>query len=196
MNTSVALRPIHAWFFFWEGVVPSVYRVVATGSAALVTAVVLAAAGLHPLVAAALSLPGWIGLAIAQEHDERVLLPPDTEFVSALTDAVSPTTPALAVEQAHGPRRARREAWDTMVILSTNGTGEHPLAGMFITVQRSAADGRMQLDVLDDAPGAFESVDERLRQRGEDMLADRIQRARSPAADAHAIAAALTAAYW
>lgn len=196
MNPTVVVRPVHAWFFFWERVVPPLYRVVATGLAALVTAALLAAAGLHPLVAAGLSLPVWIGLAIAQEHDERVLLPPDGDFLSALVEAVSPTPPALTVEQAHGPRRARPEAWDTMIVLSAIDAHDHPLAGMLITVERSAADGWMRLAVLDDAPGGVGFIDERLRARGEAGLAERIEQARSPDADAQAIAAALTAAYW
>ena len=54
----------------------------------------------------------------------------------------------------------------------------------------------MRLDVIDDAPGAFEPVDERLRERGESALADRIERAQSPSSDAHSIASALRAAYW
>jgi len=195
MNWTVVLRPAHAWFFFWERVVPSLYRVVATGLATLATAVLLAAAGLQPLVAAGVSLSVWIGLAIAQEHDERVLLPPDEEFLAALADAVSPTPPALTVEQAHGPRRARPESSDS-IVLSVDGVHGHPLAGMFITVERSASEGWMRLDVINDAPGAFESVEERLRERGETEIAERIEQAQLPDADAQAIAAALTAAYW
>ena len=76
MNVTFFLWPVHAWFFLWERVVPSMYRVVATGLGALATAIVVVTVGVHPLLAAPLSLFGWIGLAIAQEHDERVLLPP------------------------------------------------------------------------------------------------------------------------
>lgn len=196
MNATVLLRPVHAWFFYWERVVPSLYRVVATGLAALATAVVLIAVGVHPLLAASLSLLGWIALAVAQEHDERLLLPPDVAFVAALTEAVSARPLDLSVDIAHGPKRARPEAWDTMVVLTPHDVDGHPLGRMFITVERSAAQGWMWLDVIDDAPGAFEPIDERLHERGGSKLAERIEQAQSPDSDAQAIAAALTAAYW
>ena len=54
----------------------------------------------------------------------------------------------------------------------------------------------MAVDVVDDAPGAFEAIDDRLHERGEPALAERIERATSPEADAQAIATALLAAYW
>ena len=196
MNATVFLRPVHTWFFHWERVVPSLYRVVATGLAALVTAVSLVAVGVHAFLAAPLSLLGWIALAVAQEHDERVLLPPDRAFVAGLADAVAAPPLGLSVDHAHGPRRARAEPWDTMVVLTPHNIGGHPLEGMFITVERSAAQGWMRLDVIDDAPGAFEAIDDRLHQRGESVLAERIERAQSPHSDARAIADALTAAYW
>lgn len=196
MNATMLLRPVHAWFFFWERVVPSLYRVVATGLAALATAVILIAVGVHPLLAAPVALLGWIALAVAQEHDERVLLPPDPAFVAALTDAVAAPPLAISVDTAHGPRRARPEVWDTMVVLTPHDFDDHPLATTFITVQRSAAQGWMRLDVIDDAPDAFQPIDEHLRERGKSMLAERIERAQSPNSDAGAIAEALTAAYW
>lgn len=196
MNTTAALRPLHAWFFFWERVVPSLYRVVATGLAALATALLLTTLGLHPLLVLPASLAGWIGLAIAQEHDERILLPADQAFVDALRDAVSVPPLALSIAVAHGPKRARSEPWDTMVVLIADGPESHPLAGFFIAVERSVDQGWMRLHVSDDAPGSFESIDDRLAERGETALGERIQRAQSPEADAHAIAAALTAAYW
>lgn len=195
MTPTALLRPVHTWFFFWERVAPSVYRVVATGLAALATAIVLAVAGLRPLRAAGLSLPAWIGLAIAQEHDERVRLPPDEEFVSALAEAVAREPLALTVERADGPGRARRERWDTSAVLSAGDAPDHPLVRMFISVERSATDGWMRLDVTDDFTDRFESIDERLHARGEHALAERLHEARSAAEDAQVIAAALTTAY-
>lgn len=196
MNATVALRPVHAWFFLWERLVPSLYRVVATGLAALATVVLLTALGFHPVAAAPISLAAWIGLAVAQEHDARTRRPPDRAFVAALTDAVAGPPLALSVAIAHGPRRARPEAWDTMVVLTSRGSEAHPLTGFFIQVERSAAESWMHLHVSDDAPGRLESDDECSDERGETMLAERIQRGESPEADAHAIAAALAAAYW
>jgi multisubunit Na+/H+ antiporter MnhB subunit len=196
MNATLFLRSVHAWFFHWERVVPSLYRVVATGLAALATAIVLLAVGMHPLLAGPVALLGWVALAVAQEHDERVLLPPDGAFVAALVEAVATQPLHLSIETAHGPRRARPQGWDTMVVLTPPGIEGHPLGGMFISLERAAGEGWMRLDVIDDAPGAFEPIDERLRKRGESALADRIERAQSPSSDAHSIASALRAAYW
>lgn len=196
MNATVLLRPVHAWFFFWERRVPSLYRVVAIGLAATATALVLVAVGMPLLLAGPLSLGGWVALAVAQEHDERVLLPPDHSFVDALTAAVAVSPLGIRVDHVHGPRRARRESWDTMAELTPPHVDGHPLAGTFITVERSQAEGWMRVDVVNDAPGAFEMIDERLHEREADRLADRIERAESPDDDAKAIAAALAKAYW
>jgi hypothetical protein len=45
-------------------------------------------------------------------------------------------------------------------------------------------------------PGAFETIDERLRERRESALADRIERAQAPSSDAHGIASSLMVAHW
>ena len=103
INATFFLRPVHAWFSFWDRIVPSIYRVVATGLAALATASVLRLVGVKLIVGAPASLAAWIGLAVAQEHDQRILLPPDRAFVSALTDALSVPPLALTVDTAHGP---------------------------------------------------------------------------------------------
>ena len=196
MNTTVALRPVHAWFFHWERVVPSLYRVVATGLASLATTLVLILLGFHRVLAAPVSLAAWIGLAVAQDHDQRTRLPPDQAFVAALTDALSAPPLALAIGDAHGPSRARPQRWDTMVVLTPPRAERHPLTGFFMTLERSAAEGWMQLDVGDDAPGRYESIDDRLLERGQSALVRRIHRSGSPEADADAVAAALLAAYW
>lgn len=197
MSWTIVLRPIYRWFHFWEGVIPSLYRVVATVLAATGTAAVLAfAAGMFPAVAVAVSLPAWVGLAIVQEHDERVRLPPDGEFVAELTAALSSTPPSLSVVRALGPTRARPEEWDTSVELSADGAADHPLSACYISLDRSAAGGWMHLYVTDDLPDGLESIHDRLDHRGEWLLADRIQHARSPRSDAEAIANALAVAYW
>jgi len=193
MNATVFLRPVHAWFFLWERRLPSLYRVVATGLAALGTAAVLAGVGMPPLLAAPLSLGGWVALAVAQEHDERVLLPPDQVFVAALRIAVAAPPLGLRADRAHGARRARQEPWDTRVELTPPHVDGHPLAGTFITVERSEAEGWMRVAVVNDAP---EALDQRLRERGAGLLADRIEGAESPDEDAKAIASALSKAYW
>lgn len=194
MTPTTVLRPVHAWFFFWERVVPSLYRVVATGLAATATAVALALVGADPLLALGVSVALWIGLAIGQEHDERVALPPDREFVTALTDAVSKAPLALKVELAHGPKRARPEAWDTFAVLSADRAPAHPLNGFHITVKRHAAHW-MRIQVIDDDRQRLEDFTERLQSAGAQGLAERIQRSHSADDDAEAIRAALTTAY-
>lgn len=65
MNATFFLRPVHAWFSFSDRVVPSIYRVVATGLAALATAFVLKLVGVKLLVGGPASLATWIALAVA-----------------------------------------------------------------------------------------------------------------------------------
>jgi hypothetical protein len=196
MDATFFLRPVHAWCSLWDRLVPSIYRVVATGLAALATALILVVVGVNPLLAAPAALAAWIALAVAQEHDQRILVMPDRAFVAALTEAVSVPPLSLTVDTAHGPPRAEPQPWDTMVVLTPHGAEGHPLVGSFITVERSEAEGWMAVDVVNDDPGAFEAIDDRLHARGEEALAERIEHSTSPDADAHAIAAALLAAYW
>ncbi len=82
---------LHQWFWLWEDLVRGPYRVAAVATAAGATASVLAK--LTPLrwgYSAPVSLAAWIGLAIAQEHDEQVTLPIDKDFLEALHTYVTP----------------------------------------------------------------------------------------------------------
>lgn len=193
---SFLLRPVHEWFFLWEQITPALYRVIAVGVGALVTVVVLVGLELHPLVAVGLALMLWIGLAIAQEHDERVRLPPDPDFVAALTKAVLVPPPGLKVRRAIGPGRARREDWDSLIELTATGESDHPLARHYISVQRNARRGWMEVYVTNDIPTEPNSIQDRLRTRGEINLALRITRSSDAFEDSEAIALALTRAYW
>lgn len=196
MTATTILRPVHAWFAHWEPVVPRHHRVMATGLLALMVAVLLVAAGLPPLVAVGLALPLGIALAIAQEHDQRACLPPDRVFVAALVAAVSPPPLELTVQMVQGQSRTRPEEWDTLVVVSANGAPSHPLARTSVSVTRNASAGCLWLDAADDVPGGSRFLQERLVERGEHGLLERIGRADSPVTDARAIRAALLAAYW
>lgn len=196
MTPTTVLRPVHAWFFAWERLTPSVYRVVATGMAAGITVGMLSILGVHPVLAAVISLPAWIGLAIAQEHDERVTLPPDAEFIEALSAATRQAPLRLRLDHATGPSRARRGRTEYF-LLSTDAMGHHPLSGRLVEIERSRRDGAMRLDVFDDpSTNSAESTAERLRDRGAGPLADRVRRSEAPESDAEAIGEALRAAYW
>lgn len=195
VTPSTFLRPVHAWFFVWENVVP-VYRVVAVAVAAGVTAVILVALGMNPLLAVVVSLAAWVGLAIAQEHDERVMLAPDRNFVETLEAAASRAPLFLRIDHATGPCRARRGSYD-FFNLSTDAAEDHPLFGRMVQIERSVRERAMRVDVFDDAASdSFESILARLQTLGEAGLANRVQRAEASAVDAETIVAALRAAYW
>lgn len=101
---------LHRWFWLWEDLAPGVYRVGAVISGAGITAAVLAK--LTPVrwwLAAAASLATWIGLAIAQDHDERVTLPIDEDFLRELRTQVDPVVAGAgySFEYADPANRAR-----------------------------------------------------------------------------------------
>lgn len=113
MQTPALLRPVHSWFWFWEGVISSIYRVVAVIVGAAITAAVVAAVLPVPWwLVGLLALAGWAGLAVLQEHDERVHLPVDSEFLEELHTYVDPVMAASGYEftRATGANRARRSA--------------------------------------------------------------------------------------
>ena len=91
--------------------IPSVYRVVAVVVAAFVTTAVIAVVTPMPWwLAAAGALVLWVGLAVLQEHDERVVLPVDSVFEAHLRELVDPVLQkrefeygqAIGVPRAHG----------------------------------------------------------------------------------------------
>ena len=116
------LRPIHQWFFFWEHTIASIYRVVAVVVAAVITISVLAwLLQISWLVLTPLAFAAWVGLAIVQEHDERVSLPVDPAFLSMLDTHV---TPALAAQgfdhfDASGPCRAHASRTESFLYQSS-----------------------------------------------------------------------------
>ncbi len=138
MTPTTFLRPVHAWFFAWERVAPSAYRVVATGIAAGITVGLLVVLGVPPVLAAVISLSVWSGLAIAQEHDQRVTLSADAEFTEALIAVARDAPLQLRLDDATGPSRARGGRTDYF-LLSTDAVGDHPLSGRMVEIERSRA---------------------------------------------------------
>ncbi|MCP3856104.1 MAG: hypothetical protein GY698_15415, partial [Actinomycetia bacterium] len=55
--------PIHWWFFLWEDIIPSLYRVVAVAvGAGITTSLAVAATGTKGLVGLPPAVLAWIGL--------------------------------------------------------------------------------------------------------------------------------------
>ena len=115
------LRPIHRWFFLWEDAAASVYRVLAVASgAALTTAIAALAVSVPWYVLAVVALAVWIGLAIVQEHDHRVVLPVHAQFLAGLEQHVRPVLEPGGFDHlsATGPCRARPSRTESYVFQS------------------------------------------------------------------------------
>ena len=166
------LRPIHQWFFWWEVVVPSIYRVVAVAVAATVSTALLVAAGVHPLVGAPVALVVCIGLAVVQEHDERVMLPVDPEFHQQLRKLVDPVLAerGFVFNGASGPCRARSDRTD--VFLYERPDVSEGCIDLWIHRNREA--GTMRVDF------AGRGLTQWLSAAGEERLAGRIEQVLGP----------------
>lgn len=117
------LRPVHQWFFFWERVISSVYRVVAVVLAALATTTVASwALPIAWFIVAPCALAIWIGLAVLQEHDERVSLPVDSAFLSMLNRHVTPLLASQGFDRfaSSGPTRAHASREESFIYQSSN----------------------------------------------------------------------------
>lgn len=179
------LRPIHRWFFWWEAVVPSIYRVAAVAVAAIATAVLVLAVGLHPLVGAPVALIVWIGLAVAQEHDERIALPVDAEFHQHLRGVIDPMLSRhdLVFTVAYGPCRAREDRSE--VFLYERADVSEGCSDFWI--HRNRPLGTMSVDF------AGRGLSLWLSAAGDVQLAERIEQASSPLGDVAALQSALEA---
>ena len=123
---------------------------------AVATTSVLAMFGVPRLLAVLVALPVWIGLAVAQDHDERVHLAPDVAFAAALTAAVAGPPLRLGVRSATGPRRARPHEPDVFVLGAEGDDELHPFAGWYVEVTRDLHETR--LSAHPDEPGSVEHL--------------------------------------
>ena len=147
------LRPIHWWFFRWEELIPSLYRVVAVVMAAAITAVVLSFVGLPWWLAMPVAAALWVGLAVVQEHDERVPRPVDEWFVQAVRERVEPvlTTVGFTFNFASAGQRARGYTAD--VVLYEADPARHPTLGeerdpcLGLWIRRDRRAGTMEVSV-------------------------------------------------
>jgi len=179
------LRPIHRWFFWWEFVVPSIYRVLAVGVAAVLTAAGLMLVGLPLLIGAPIALATWIGLAVIQEHDERVVLPVDAEFLRALRDRVEPLLARHGFEfhGATGPCRARADRAETFLFERPHEI--HGCADLWLVRDRSLGEMRLLFEGRE--------LSRMLIEAGEVELARRVSTVVGADDDAEAILAGLMA---
>ncbi len=110
------LWPVHRWFWMWDQIIPSIYRVMAVVVAAAMTSfVVIAATDLWWWAVVLPALAGWAGIAILQEHDERVHLSVDVDFERELRARLDQLLSGrgYAPLQSNGPCRARPERTDS-----------------------------------------------------------------------------------
>lgn len=181
------LQPIHSWFFLWEGVIPSLYRVVAvTVASALTAAGLVLAARVNWLIAVPVATTVWIGLAVVQEHDERVVLDVDTEFLTLLRQHADPVLAAagFVFRHAAGPQRARRARVDTF-FYEVPGD-RHTRDCMDLWIHRDRFPGG-SMDVRMDS----RSLQRLLASHNEPQLADRVGRTEAAPGDVAAIVTAL-----
>jgi hypothetical protein len=188
----VLLRPLHAWFFFWERVNPSVCRVLAVIIPAALFSALLVGAGLPRWLAAPVAIVLWIGLAVLQEHDERVVRSVDEDFLNALRERADPilTRAGFNFISASSGSRARPDDGD--VILYETDAARYPeLSGagygcLDLWIRRNARAGILDVSVGPDLTDLL---------GGEPALARRVTEARGAVEDAEALAAAFSVVF-
>jgi hypothetical protein len=168
----------------WENIMFSVYRFVAVAVGAAITATVaVLATGVGWLVAVPMTTVGWIVLAVAQEHDERVVLEVDNDFQTALrgqADLVLARA-GFTFNGAFGPCRARVDRSDTFLCEAVDVEGRGCID---LWIRRDRSDGGMNVSV-DGRPLA-----ELVASHGDLELGARVNRAVEPVGDVEALVAA------
>ncbi|MCP3935493.1 MAG: hypothetical protein GY708_08995 [Actinomycetia bacterium] len=182
----VWLRPIHRWFFLWEDVIPSLYRVVAvTVAAGIITTLAVITAGTRGLIALPLAVLAWIALGVAQEHDERVKLDVDTEFETLLRQQLDPVLAAagFTFSAAVGPLRAHPDRTDTFLYEAPGPDGNDCL-DVWIRRDRSSQEMESTIEGV--------ALERLVADRGDSRLAARVTRAEGPGGDVAALVAAFS----
>ncbi|MGB5187053.1 MAG: hypothetical protein WBO84_08000 [Acidimicrobiia bacterium] len=180
----VWLQPVHRWFFFWEDMVPSVSRVVAVAiGAAITSVVVVVTTKIKGLVTVPLATVGWIALGVAQEHDARVHLGVDGEFLDLLRDQVDPVLAraGFTFNSAFGPCRARPGRSDTFLYEAADPNGNGCID---VWIRRDRFDGKMEVSV------DGHRLERLVALRGDPQCATRVTQAEEPVSDVAALVAA------
>ena len=190
------VRPLHFWFGVWERAFPPLYRVLAVAVAAVLTTVLLVA--ITPVswwLVLPLAVAAWIFLAVAQEHDERVRIPPDPVFMDRLMAEAGPVLAAAGFDegQVSGRNRARGEMADVVLFQASppDFSARFPRfdddaesMDSCLWIERDASEGWMEASI------AGTDLGDELRRLGYGDLADRVSRAITPEADADVLAQA------
>jgi len=178
------LRPIHQWFFWWEEVIPSVYRVVAVTVGVGITAtVVVLITRVGWFVAVPLATVGWIVLAVVQDHDHGVHLDVNHEFQGLLRGQADPVLAraGFAFHSAGGPCRARPDRSDTFLYEA----GDPERNGCVdLWIRRDQSGGQMEVSV------DGHRLERLVASHGNPQLATRVTRAEEPSGDVAALVAA------
>lgn len=182
----LVLRPFHGWFHLWERIIPSLYRVVAVAAGTVITAaLVVLVTRAHWLLVLVLAVVGWIALAIGQEHDERVVLDVDGEFLSLLRRHADPVLnrAGYVFKNASGPARASRDRSDTILYEIDDVPGPIGCIDLWIRRERTVG-GRIEVST-DGGP-----LEWLLDSLGEPELAQRVTRTEDAAGDVAALVTA------
>jgi hypothetical protein len=178
------LRPIHRWFFWWEAIIPSVYRVVAVTVGAVITAtVVVLIARVGWFIVVPLAMVGWIVLAVIQDHDQGVHLDVNDEFQTLLRDQADSVLAraGFAFNSADGPYRARPDRSDMFLYEADDPAGNGCID---LWIHRDRSGGQMNVSV-DGHP-----LERLVASYGDPYLATRVTRTEEPAGDVAVLVAA------
>jgi hypothetical protein len=181
------LRPIHGWFFLWEDIIPSLYRVLAVAAASVITAGALVlTVRINWFIAGATATIVWIVLAVIQEHDERVVLDVDAEFLKLLLDQADPVLAeaGFVYRNASGPQRAQKARADTFLYEVPGDGYRRDCIDLWIHRDRFPG-GSIEVTV-DSRP-----LERLLVSQDEPELAERVTRTEDAAGDVAAIVTAL-----
>lgn len=169
---------LHRWFWLWEDLAPGIYRVGAVGTAALATAAVLARlTAVRWWLAAPASLAAWIGLAIAQEHDQRVTLPVDEEFLKELHIHVSPVLAAVGFSFCYSSPANRARGGTESFVYEAQRSNEQVEV---IWIRRNRQKQTLGISTSEPFAGEYTDLKEDVAQRFNTLV--------SPADDAQVVA--------
>lgn len=187
---SFVLRPVHAWFHWWEARVRGPYRVAAVVAGAAATAAVIHLATDIPLLAAfVIALVAWIGIGVVQEHADRRVLDVDPEFVAGLHDRFAAVVApyGFIYRSATGGRASLHDQRETILYeaVSASSDAVHARDCVDIWIIRDRTTGTLDVSVDGRA------LNRLVESAGDHELAERVQRTEGNDADIDALCLAI-----